>query len=136
MFDCQICGQQAPYFIDGIPVCFDCYFDMQENQTSGIAERVANFVGTHTIEDIAQKVCTEYDITFEKLTERTRKREITELRQVAMYLSKKNKVGTNAFIAEYFGNFDHAAVNYSENTVLSLLQTDSTFRNKFEKILL
>lgn len=70
-------------------------------------------------------------ISPEKLQEKTRKREIVEARQVAMYLSKRNTNESLSQIGREIGQKDHATVIHACKTVGNLLETDREFRNKW-----
>jgi chromosomal replication initiator protein len=71
-----------------------------------------------------------FEIPKESMMERTRKREVVEPRQVAMYFHKKyTKYGVNS-IGKLFGGYHHATVLHACKTVESLCQVDKIFANK------
>lgn len=91
-----------------------------------------NFVKTSskeiTIENIQKMVCDYFDVPYEKLLQKTRKREVVQARQITMYLAKlftKNSLKT---IGEHFGGRDHTTVIHSCQTVKDLMDTDGMFR--------
>jgi len=91
-----------------------------------------NFIRTTskeiTIENIQKLVCDFYDVPYDKLLQKTRKREVVQARQITMYLAKiftKNSLKT---IGEHFGGRDHTTVIHSCQTVKDLMDTDPIFR--------
>lgn len=91
-----------------------------------------NFIKTSskeiTIDTIQKMVCEFFDLPYDRLLQKTRKREIVQARQITMYLSKiftKNSLKT---IGEHFGGRDHTTVIHSCQTVKDLMDTDSLFR--------
>ena len=91
-----------------------------------------NFVKTSskeiTIDTIQKMVCDYFDVPYDKLLQKTRKREIVQARQITMYLAKiftKNSLKT---IGEHFGGRDHTTVIHSCQTVKDLMDTDNMFR--------
>jgi chromosomal replication initiator protein len=81
-----------------------------------------------TIETIQKMVCDFFDVSYDKLLQKTRKREIVQARQITMYLAKiftKNSLKT---IGEHFGGRDHTTVIHSCQTVKDLMDTDNLFR--------
>ena len=63
-----------------------------------------------TVEDIIQKVCSHYEIEESAIHTKTRKREVVQVRQVAMYLAKKHTDSSSSKIGKLIGNKDHATV--------------------------
>ena len=91
-----------------------------------------NFIKTSskeiTIDTIQKMVCEFFDLPYDRLLQKTRKREIVQARQITMYLAKiftKNSLKT---IGEHFGGRDHTTVIHSCQTVKDLMDTDSMFR--------
>ncbi len=81
-----------------------------------------------TIDTIQRMVCEYFDVPYDKLLQKTRKREIVQARQITMYLAKvftKNSLKT---IGEHFGGRDHTTVIHSCQTVKDLMDTDTHFR--------
>ena len=98
-----------------------------------LAKRVLrNFVKTSskeiTIETIQKMVCEYFDVPYDKLLQKTRKREIVQARQITMYLAKAFTKNSLKTIGEHFGGRDHTTVIHSCQTVKDLMDTDSTFR--------
>ena len=74
-------------------------------------------------------------LSIDELQEKTRKREIVESRQVAMYLSKKNTKESLATIGRTIGNKDHATVLHACKTVNNLIETDKQFLKKWGELI-
>lgn len=91
-----------------------------------------NFVKTSskeiTIDTIQKMVCEYFDVQYEKLLHKTRKREIVQARQITMYLAKAFTKNSLKTIGEHFGGRDHTTVIHSCQTVKDLMDTDSLFR--------
>jgi chromosomal replication initiator protein len=81
-----------------------------------------------TIENIQRMVCEYFDVPYEKLQQKTRKREIVQARQISMYLAKAFTKNSLKTIGEHFGGRDHTTVIHSCQTVRDLMDTDSVFR--------
>ncbi len=79
--------------------------------------------------DYIQKVVSDYfNMPVELMKSKTRKREIVQARQIAMYFSKKLTKSSLASIGMQCGGKDHATVLHACKTVNNLLDTDKTFR--------
>ncbi len=91
-----------------------------------------NFVKTSskeiTIDAIQKMVCDYFDVPYEKLLQKTRKREIVQARQITMYLAKTFTKNSLKTIGEHFGGRDHTTVIHSCQTVKDLMDTDSMFK--------
>jgi len=97
-----------------------------------------NFVKTSskeiTIETIQRMVCEYYDVPYDKLLQKTRKREIVQARQITMYLAKAFTKNSLKTIGEHFGGRDHTTVIHSCQTVKDLMDTDSLFRENVTEL--
>ena len=91
-----------------------------------------NFVKTSskeiTIDAIQKMVCDYFDVPYEKLLQKTRKREIVQARQITMYLAKTFTKNSLKTIGEHFGGRDHTTVIHSCQTVKDLMDTDTMFK--------
>lgn len=91
-----------------------------------------NFIKTSskeiTIETIQKMVCDFYDVPYDKLLEKTRKREVVQARQITMYLAKMFTKNSLKTIGEHFGGRDHTTVIHSFQTVKDLMDTDIMYR--------
>ncbi|MDE1193431.1 MAG: chromosomal replication initiator protein DnaA [Arachidicoccus sp.] len=81
-----------------------------------------------TIEAIQKMVCEYFDVPYNRLLEKTRKREVVQARQITMYLSKAFTKNSLKTIGEHFGGRDHTTVIHSCQTVKDLMDTDSIFK--------
>ena len=81
-----------------------------------------------TIDSIQKMVCEYFDVAYEKLQQKTRKREIVQARQITMYLAKAFTKNSLKTIGEHFGGRDHTTVIHSCQTVKDLMDTDSVFK--------
>lgn len=70
-----------------------------------------------TPEGIQERVCEYYGFSSNRLREKTRKQEVVEARQVAMYLSKKYTKSSLKSIGLQFGGRDHSTVIHAVSTV-------------------
>jgi chromosomal replication initiator protein len=73
-------------------------------------------------------------MSIELLQSKTRKREIVQARQIAMYFSKNYTKSSLATIGTQIGVKDHATVLHACRTVSNLLETDKQFRQDVEEI--
>ena len=87
-----------------------------------------------SIDYIQKVVCNYFNIPVEMLQSRTRKREIVQARQVAMYFSKGLTKASLATIGSQIGGKDHATVLHACKTVNNLADTDKTFRLQIDEI--
>ncbi|MBN2764583.1 MAG: chromosomal replication initiator protein DnaA, partial [Bacteroidales bacterium] len=85
--------------------------------------------------DYIQKVvCNYFDVPSDSLQSKTRKREIVQARQVAMFFSKNLTKSSLATIGLQIGGKDHATVLHACKTVNNLIETDKQFKNQIEEI--
>ena len=70
-----------------------------------------------SIESIQNYVCEYFKIDTNKVREKTRKQEVVEARQIAMYLSKKYTKSSLKTIGLHFGGRDHSTVIHAISTV-------------------
>ncbi len=81
-----------------------------------------------TIDTIQKMVCEYFDVSYDKLLQKTRKREIVQARQITMFLAKAFTKNSLKTIGEHFGGRDHTTVIHSCQTVKDLMDTDSLFK--------
>ena len=81
-----------------------------------------------TIDTIQKMVCNYFDVPYEKLLQKTRKREIVQARQISMFLAKAFTKNSLKTIGEHFGGRDHTTVIHSCQTVKDLMDTDTLFK--------
>lgn len=87
-----------------------------------------------SIDFIQKVVCDYFSITIDVLNSKTRKREIVQARQLAMYFSKEYTKSSLATIGMHCGNKDHATVLHAVRTVNNLIETDKQFRQYFKEL--
>ncbi|MCD4725224.1 MAG: chromosomal replication initiator protein DnaA [Bacteroidales bacterium] len=81
-----------------------------------------------SIDYIQKVVCDYFNISLDLINSKTRKREIVQARQLAMFFSKKHTKASLATIGLHCGNKDHATVLHACRTVNNLIDTDKQFR--------
>ncbi len=81
-----------------------------------------------SIDYIQKVVCDYFNFPVSVINEKTRKREIVQARQLAMYFSKKHTKSSLATIGLHCGNKDHATVLHAIRTVNNLIETDKQFK--------
>ena len=87
-----------------------------------------------TIETIISKVCEHYNIEESAIHTKTRKREIVQVRQIAMFLAKKHTENSASKIGQLIGKRDHATVLHACKTVKDLIEVDKAFKTEIEEI--
>ena len=95
---------------------------------------VKNTTREISIDYIQKVVCDYFNLPLETINSKTRKREIVQARQLAMFFSKKHTKSSLATIGLHCGNKDHATVLHACRTVNNLLETDKRFRVYVEEI--
>jgi chromosomal replication initiator protein len=81
-----------------------------------------------SIDYIQKVVCDYFSLPVEAINSKTRKREIVQARQLAMFFSKKHTKNSLATIGIHCGNKDHATVLHAVKTINNLMETDKQFR--------
>lgn len=87
-----------------------------------------------SIDYIQKIVCDYYNIPLNLIQSKTRKREIVQARQVAMFFSKSLTKSSLATIGTQIGGKDHATVLHACKTVNNLIDTDKQFRLQIQDI--
>lgn len=95
---------------------------------------VRNEVRTITIDDIINAVCKHFTLEPTVIHTKSRKREVVQVRQIAMYLAKTNTDFSTAKIGQFIGNKDHATVLHACKTVKGQCEVDKSFRSEIEAI--
>lgn len=104
-----------------------------------LAQRIVKKV-THnenkavTIDDIIRTVCSHYGLDTSAIHTKSRKRDVVQARQVAMYLAKNYTDLSAARIGSLIGNKDHATVLYACKTIKELREVDKGFQTEMEEI--
>lgn len=87
-----------------------------------------------SIDYIQKVVCDYFNMPVELLKSKTRKREIVQARQIAMFFAKSLTKSSLATIGHNIGGKDHATVLHACKTVNNLIDTDKRFRGYIEDI--
>lgn len=89
---------------------------------------VKNTAREVSIDYIQKVVCDYFNLPLELMKSKTRKREVVQARQIAMYFSKSLTKYSLASIGAHCGGKDHATVLHACRTVNNLIETDKRFR--------
>ena len=73
-------------------------------------------------------VCDYFNISRDELLSKTRKRQIVQARQIAMYMSRNLISCSLSTIGAEIGGKDHATVLHACTTVSDLMSTDKVFK--------
>ena len=87
-----------------------------------------------TIDSIISKVCSHYNLDESAIHTKTRKREIVQVRQIAMYLAKKHTDHSSSKIGQLIGNRDHATVLHACKMIKGLIDVDKSFKVEIDEI--
>ena len=104
-----------------------------------LAQRIVKKV-THnenkpvTIDDILRVVCIHYGLESNAIHTKSRKRDVVQARQVAMYLAKTYTDLSTAKIGNLIGNRDHATVLHACKTIKALKDVDKAFQTEMDEI--
>jgi chromosomal replication initiator protein len=81
-----------------------------------------------SIEYIQKVICEYFQLPLDVINSKTRKREVVQARQLAMFFSKKHTKSSLAHIGKQCGNKDHATVLHAVKAINNLAETDKKFR--------
>lgn len=95
---------------------------------------VKNTVREVSIDYIQKVVCDYFNLPIELLKSKTRKREVVQARQIAMYFAKSLTKSSLATIGMHCGGKDHATVLHACRTVNNLIDTDKRFRAYIDEL--
>lgn len=87
-----------------------------------------------SVDDIINVVCKHFDLEPVAIHTKSRKREVVQARQVAMYLAKAHTDFSTSKIGKFIGNKDHATVLHACKTVKGQCEVDKAFRSDIENI--
>jgi len=87
-----------------------------------------------SIEYIQKIVCDYFNMPIDIINSKTRKREIVQARQIAMFFAKGLTKSSLATIGSQIGGKDHATVLHACKTVNNLIETDKRFKGFIEEI--
>ena len=87
-----------------------------------------------TIDDILQVVCKHFNLESAAIHTKSRKREVVQARQIAMFLAKNYTELSTSKIGKLIGNKDHATVLHACKTVKGQLEVDRSFHEEVDCI--
>lgn len=87
-----------------------------------------------TVEKVRDVVCDFFNLTVDAISTPSRKREVVQARQIAMYLSKQMTKNSLSSIGSYIGKRDHATVLHACKSVENQIETDKNFRESIREI--
>lgn len=100
-----------------------------------VVEKFVKSVKREISIDYIQKIVSDYfQMDTETLRSKTRKRNIVQARQLAMFFAKKYTKASLASIGSQIGDRDHATVLHACKTVDNLLETDKEFKKFHDDI--
>lgn len=86
------------------------------------------------IDQIQRIVCEYFDIPEDLLRAKTRKQEVVNARQVAMFLSKELTNSSLKTIGLHFGGRDHSTVIHSCQSIQDRINSDSSFKQNVDQL--
>lgn len=87
------------------------------------------------IKGIIERVAKHVEMKPIFIQQKTRKREVVEARQLVHAIAKEHLMMSLSKIGWAVGKKDHATVLHSAKTVRNLIDTDLTYRNKYDEII-
>lgn len=87
-----------------------------------------------TIDSIIDVVCKHFEIDASVIHTKSRKREVVQVRQIAMYLAKKHTDSSSSKIGQLIGGKDHATVLHAFKIVKEQCEVDKNFRADVESL--
>ncbi len=87
-----------------------------------------------SIDEIIAVICNHFGVSTQDLYSKTRKSEVVQARQVAMYLAKQMTELSAAKIGTLIGNKDHATVLHACKTVKAQLEVNKAFQQEMREI--
>jgi chromosomal replication initiator protein len=104
-----------------------------------LAERIVNKVAKSenkaiTVDDILNAVCKHFSVDISTIHTASRKREVVQARQIAMYLAKINTDFSTGKIGTLIGNRDHATVLHACRTIKNLREVDKALNAEIDVI--
>ena len=87
-----------------------------------------------TIDNIINTVCAHYGLEPSMIHTKSRKRDVVQARQIAMYLAKNNTDYSASKIGTLIGGKDHATVLHACKTIRELREVDKAFRADVDEI--
>jgi len=121
-----------------ISLLAQCSLNNQEMDVDLARSMLKSFVDTVsreiTIDAIQHIVGDHFDVDVEQMKAKTRKRQIVQARQTAMFFAKELTRHSLKSIGLHFGGRDHSTVIHALNTVNDLIATDKFFKESVNEI--
>ena len=121
--------------LEGVLISLIAYSTVDHSKSlmelvSNIAEKIVGEEKSEvTIEKVQRTVCDYFNISHEDFLSKSRKRNIVQSRQIAMYICRNHISNCSlATIGAEIGGKDHATVLHACNTVSDLMSTDRVFK--------
>lgn len=89
---------------------------------------------TYKVKCIQEIIESYYNLPSDSIQQKTRKREIVQARQMAMFFSKDLTKLSLALIGSLLGNKDHSTCLHGIKTVNNLIDTDKQFKIDYDEI--
>ncbi|HJW28185.1 MAG TPA: chromosomal replication initiator protein DnaA [Saprospiraceae bacterium] len=103
--------------------------------TKNVVRSIIGEVRTHvTVEEIQRTVCDHLHIPEDLLRAKTRKQEVVNARQIAMYLTKELTNSSLKTIGLHFGGRDHSTVIHAYQTVEDSMKNNPKQRNIIQQL--
>ncbi len=100
-----------------------------------VISRIVNITKkVNTVEKIRDVVCDYFSLSVDAISTKSRKREVVQARQIAMYLSKQLTKSSLSTIGNTIGQRDHATVLHACKIVNDLMDCDKNFRISVKEI--
>ncbi len=96
-----------------------------------VARRSAPVLSVETIQKYTAKF---FSVEEQLLRDKTRKQEIVQARQVAMYLCKELTASTLNMIGLHFGGRDHSTVIHAQQTIVDDMRHDPAFAHRVNEL--
>ena len=126
--------------IEGVLISLLAHSTLTDAQINiELAQKVIGKVTTSepkniTVEKIRDVVCDYFSISAEALMSKTRQRQITEPRQIAMFLARENTDTALSAIGTTIGKRDNATVLHACKSVKNQIDTDKQFKHVIKEL--
>ena len=126
--------------IEGVLISLLAHSTLTDAQINiELAQKVIGKVTTSepkniTVEKIRDVVCDYFSISAEALMSKTRQRQITEPRQIAMFLAREHTDTALSAIGTTIGKRDHATVLHACKSVKNQIDTDKQFKHVIKEL--
>ncbi len=111
----------------------NCDIDLQ--LTARVVARIVNLEKKElTVDDIVAAVCQHYGTKQRDIFSKSRKQNIVQARQLAIYLSHKYTELSYTQLGRSFGGRDHSTILHSCNQIVRRMSVDKMFRHEVEEL--